>query len=205
MHLTVFCNNRGSHLSPHAGDPLSIRGHLESKRRCLHGMATGLDCRMTSLFLKHQQRRGEQSNAQWTHTAVRVGGGTQQFQRYTCSVLPSKAWKSKVSGKLKWNYSVLCAFYVKWYTVGCVRRHCLSIVCARVCVALDIWNARGRQITGIFWYHNVRQYVTGTFEMTLYADAERWCRFQGENNCVNFEVSHLFRSKLHVWHVWTTK
>lgn len=71
-----YSENEGCHLSVLAGSPQTDLGHLhrtkdkavqsKSKRSCFHRMTTGLDCRMTSLFLNYTWRRGGQSNTEHT-------------------------------------------------------------------------------------------------------------------------------------------
>lgn len=58
---------------------------VKVKRSCFHRMTTGLDCRMTSLFLNTTRRRGEQSNTQNTVAYI---VGRQDCRGATISAFP---------------------------------------------------------------------------------------------------------------------
>lgn len=73
------------------------------KRRCFHRMITGLDCRMTSPFLDHTSRRGEQSNPQSTEANMLQSLGGAERHNNLCTPLHCvavRAGRAKVTASL---------------------------------------------------------------------------------------------------------
>lgn len=126
MHLTGFCNNGGSHLSPHAGGPLSIWGHLCGNK----GQTGGVKVRK-EVLAQNGNRVGLQDDVTLPQPPTKKGrtkqctvntycseggwGGaveTQQFQRYPCSVLPSKLESQRSA--VNWNKTTVCCVHFMW-------------------------------------------------------------------------------------------